>query len=952
MLPSLPSIPASAASSPQPILRKGSAIMNSMSHSRGVSSLPASPGVKIHMSFNLSDIPVSDSKHSVRASSEIPTMKITKVSGSSNLKRTSGSGDVQSSASEKIDSNSNNYTLTAADAPQIRFNARSDVGGLRRHGASGNVLADYTSLSLESTSQLGETPKLQDSSFQDSSLKRVNGSVDFVSEYDQHIVPDSVVEATPVVQNAQSDAPLKRVGGSNDILSASIHSLTSSERLASDRLVRQSAEMEVGRPSRQGTSAGLSSTNQHEASSRSSSSQAFSLYQNKDDSKSSLIRNSNVTKGSLSLSRSSKAEISWKKRNSMPSETISSYCPQSAGQPPQSNVKSTATSVGQPEHKREEVAPKDGKLDWKLDDNKSGRNVRDSQPITKPSEVVDPQQEVHSMPHYVTLRKKKATGKAADSEHNSQTGSLAHGQMERYSMADGLSPGPHPSNLNLPRPPTAGRVSPHVFTRSTVRATDSKVNVHSHDSDSKDCQDTKSVQARIVVEHYVKAGVSIVEDAAAPPLLLKHQRIERHSMYLSQSMDDQIERAAMEQMHKCVNAEISNPKLLSRHRWRYSMFCITRLPKESMSDHRRTDKSNPAIAARSKSDVIFSSKIRALMSGNRETSLVKALHKLLQLKTQFLHNLNRSQQRALCGVIEYVSTPKGAIIVKEGEERRHIYFILLGKCKKMGGGKSSQLSTLTDGDSFGSPIFGNWTATVQCVEETEFLRVSREEYAAIVNGVEDQKQTMLSVVSKIPHFVTPASNSIIRAAAKVGQHFTFKPQEPILHEGVENYSIFWIVKGTCHAVKLVAFLKRPVVPSSSSKDSGDVKNTGSKKYKLAEFEPGVTPIRTGEKVVTQLLTTREFGPGDYFPDVIGAETAGKLKFNRTDFLSRLRETRSNRMDARSYVSIIATTNVEIFGMTFVEYAEFATTDMLFETFSNGPNLRIPISELQQSVLKQ
>ncbi|KAJ3236099.1 Cyclic nucleotide-binding domain-containing protein 2 [Chytriomyces hyalinus] len=900
--------------------------MNSLSHSRGGASLPTSPGVKIHTSFNLSDIPVSDSKHSVRASSEIPTVKKTKVSGSSNLKRASGSGDVQSSASEKIDSNNNNYTLTAADAPQIRFNSRADVGGLRRHGASGNVLADYTSLSLESTSQLAETPKLQDASCQDSSLKRVNASVDFVSDYDQHTVPDSVVAVTPVVQNAQPDASLKRVGGSNDILSASIHSLTSSERLASDRLVRQSAETE-----------------------------AFSLYQKMDEPKSSLSRNSNVTKGSLSLSRSSKAEISWKKRNSMPSETIASYCAQGAIQPAQSNVKSTAISLGQPERKREEVTPnsnvaKEGKFDGKLDDTKSGRNVRDSQLISKPSEVADPHQDAHSMPHYVTLRKKKSSGKVPESVHNPQTGSLAHaqGQMERYSMADGLGATLHPSNLNLPRPPTVGRVSPQVFTRSTVRVTDSKVNVHNHDPDSKDGQDTKSVQARIAVEHYVTAGISIVEDAAAPPLLLKHQRVERHSMYLSQNMDDQIERAAIEQMHKCVNAEISNPKLLYRHRWRYSIFCITRLPKESLAD-RLTDRSNPA---RSKSDVIFSSKIRALMIGNRETALVKALHKLLQLKTQFLHNLNRTQQRALCGVIEYVSTPKGAIIVKEGEERRHIYFILLGKCKKKGGGKTSQSSTLTDGDSFGSPIFGNWTATVQCVEETEFLRVRREEYAAIVNDVEDQKQTMLSIVSKIPHFVAPASNSVIRAAAKVGQHFIFKPQEPILHEGVENYSIFWIVKGTCHAVKLVAFLKRPVVPSSSSKDSGDVKNTGSKKYKLAEFEPGVTPIRTGEKVVTQLLTTREFGPGDYFPDVIGAETAGKLKFNRADFLSRLRETRSNRMDARSYVSIIATTNVEIFGMTYVEYAEIATTDMLFELFSNAPNLRIPISELQQSVLKE
>ncbi|TPX68123.1 hypothetical protein CcCBS67573_g07294 [Chytriomyces confervae] len=877
MLPSLPSIPASAASSPQPVLRKGSAIMNSMSHSRGGASLPTSPGVKIHTSFNLSDIPVSDTKHSVRASSEIPTVKKTKVSGSSNLKRASGSGDVQSSASEKIDSSNNNYTLTAADAPQIRFNSRPDVGGLRRHGASGNVLADYTSLSLESTSQLAETPKLQDSSCQDSSLKRVNASVDFVSDYDQHTVPDSVVAVTPVVQNAQPDASLKRVGGSNDILSASIHSLTSSERLASDRLVRQSAEREVGRLSRQETSAGLSSANQHDTSSRSSSLQAFSLYQKMDEPKSSLSRNSNVTKGSLSLSRSSKAEISWKKRNSMPSETIASCCAQGVIQPAQSNVKSTAISLG-----REEVTPnsnveKEGKFDGKLDDTKPGRNVPDSQLISKPSEVADPHQDAHSMPHYVTLRKKKSTGKVPESVHNPQTGSLAHaqGQMERYSMADGLGATLHSPNLNLPRPPTVGRVSPQVFTRSTVRVTDSKVNVHNHDPDSKDGQDTKSVQARIAVEHYVKAGISIVEDAAAPPLLLKHQRVERHSMYLSQNMDDQIERAAIEQMHKCVNAEISNPKLLYRHRWRYSIFCITRLPKESTAD-RLTDRSNPA---RSKSDVIFSSKKNA--------------------KTAY-----------------------------------------------------QQSSTLTDGDSFGSPIFGNWTATVQCVEETEFLRVRREEYAAIVNGVEDQKQTMLSIVSKIPHFVAPASNSVIRAAAKVGQHFIFKPQEPILHEGVENYSIFWIVKGTCHAVKLVAFLKRPVVPSSSSKDSGDVKNTGSKKYKLAEFEPGVTPIRTGEKVVTQLLTTREFGPGDYFPDVIGTETAGKLKFNRADFLSRLRETRSNRMDARSYVSIIATTNVEIFGMTYVEYAEIATTDMLFELFSNAPNLRIPISELQQSVLKE
>ncbi|KAI8617511.1 hypothetical protein BC830DRAFT_93956 [Chytriomyces sp. MP71] len=203
----------------------------------------------------------------------------------------------------------------------------------------------------------------------------------------------------------------------------------------------------------------------------------------------------------------------------------------------------------------------------------------------------------------------------------------------------------------------------------------------------------------------------------------------------------------------------------------------------------------------------------------------------------------------------------------------------------------------------------------------------------------------------IPHFVNSASQQVLKAAARACQIFKFKPQDPILYEGVENYSIFWILKGSCRAVKLVPFLKRyqtavPLPPPSNMDDGMKLKKSLSRRYKLAEYEPGVTLLRQSDKVVTQLLTIDELGLGDMFPDMVGVTS----QLNGDDLITRLSDTSATRLDSRSYVSIIASSDVEIIGLTRVDYASIATDAMLKESFEATSRLRVPLTVLQQSVL--
>ncbi|KAI9351491.1 hypothetical protein BDR26DRAFT_851155, partial [Obelidium mucronatum] len=546
---------------------------------------------------------------------------------------------------------------------------------------------------------------------------------------------------------------------------------------------------------------------------------------------------------------------------------------------------------------------------------------------------------------------------------------------------------------SLPRPPTGTRNSTHIRRRSVKPE---KQTHHQQRSSSVILRESSTQQAPeepssslhldsgfpstvgLLLDSVVVGGVS--EDSLTtlePALLAKRKQVEETVVSRVLGLDGG-DVTTLSKMHGAVLSHLTREQGV-RHRWLYAIYCVLKLVRESMrnlkdqrchqqhlledlKDEKRVQH-NVFRTRQSKADTIYSCKVRALLQEKRTSNIIKAIQKILFMRSNFMYHLSSDQQIRLCSVLQFRAFSKSDIVVKEGRERKHVCFILSGECEISSERSKQTHNTLSNGDTFGNSTKGCWTATVRCKEDTELLIVSQNDYVEIMDlGNEEQIALHMKHLSEIPHFAKHQPyQHLLKPFASVSQLFSFHPQEPIIHEGVENFSVFWILSGTCRAVKLVPFLRRKEMATAAATPAAAAAAAAAKKkYMLAEYEPGTTVIQEGEKVVMQLLTIRELGPGDYFPDLTCHEydensnnSGGGLKGNvlsRSGLLARLNDTTPSRPDSRSYVSIIANTKVEILGMTRLDYTRLASTEMILESMSEGGKLRVPLDALQKSVL--
>ncbi|KAJ3108502.1 hypothetical protein HDU96_007515 [Phlyctochytrium bullatum] len=215
------------------------------------------------------------------------------------------------------------------------------------------------------------------------------------------------------------------------------------------------------------------------------------------------------------------------------------------------------------------------------------------------------------------------------------------------------------------------------------------------------------------------------------------------------------------------------------------------------------------------------------------------------------------------------------------------------------------------------------------VFSARILRMNDSEYIA----------SRLAALQKIPHFQN-VHPSILERMAQISQLHTFKARETIIKEGVENYLLYWIITGSCRAIKLVPFVKRRTTPACA---------VHSARYTVVPYV-NTASLQKGDEVSQQLLNIRELVAGDHFPDM--AAVINPDRFNKIELMSRLSSDNPNRLDARSYISIVTNTKVHAISMTRVDYARLATNDMILKTIADRSLLNIPVKELQASVLQK
>ena len=196
---------------------------------------------------------------------------------------------------------------------------------------------------------------------------------------------------------------------------------------------------------------------------------------------------------------------------------------------------------------------------------------------------------------------------------------------------------------------------------------------------------------------------------------------------------------------------------------------------------------------------------------------------------------------------------------------------------------------------------------------------------------------------QVPHFST-APGGFVERIAPFAQVINYEPNEYILHETVDNNKIFWLLKGTCHCIKMLPFVKKTLN-----------ENYGGKTVQINPFQLGKTALETGDEFFYEFATTHEVEIGSNFPELpapLGSSITEPVFYvNKKDYLEQLRNEDPFDLNSKSAVSIVAKTKVEVICINRVDYAVLASNDMILSIINSKDLYRIPILQLQESYLE-
>ena len=213
-----------------------------------------------------------------------------------------------------------------------------------------------------------------------------------------------------------------------------------------------------------------------------------------------------------------------------------------------------------------------------------------------------------------------------------------------------------------------------------------------------------------------------------------------------------------------------------------------------------------------------------------------------------------------------------------------------------------------------------------------------------IANVTDEKNIAFKMgkLEKIP-FMSATTSGFIEKVASFSKVITFEPNEPIILEDIDNLDIFWISTGTCRCVKLVPFVRKRV-------------RVGYDKTKLhiRAFDQNEVLSPEDEKY-NEMLQLRNLELGDHFPDIPASLTDAYNKgregsFDKEMYLQYMNKLDTTKTENRAFMSVIATTKVEVLAIPVHDFCKYLEASMLLRLLTDESVLRVTIKEIQDSHL--
>ncbi|XP_028516212.1 cyclic nucleotide-binding domain-containing protein 2 [Exaiptasia diaphana] len=194
-------------------------------------------------------------------------------------------------------------------------------------------------------------------------------------------------------------------------------------------------------------------------------------------------------------------------------------------------------------------------------------------------------------------------------------------------------------------------------------------------------------------------------------------------------------------------------------------------------------------------------------------------------------------QTSFCRVLKYDRYGRRRVIIRKGHIAQRLYFIFSGSvCVTDDEDEDSAFANTEDekaclkrGDYFGELAFLKnirRAATIVCLEQTEFLSVSREDFfeTGIDKCFARDLEKRIQFLSNHPLFVTWPRRSILHIA-EVSRVHAYHSDDVIVKNSTDSYWMYFITKGQSEVLRLVDLQSCPAYQKYFSKPNTSVETS-------------------------------------------------------------------------------------------------------------------------------
>lgn len=222
--------------------------------------------------------------------------------------------------------------------------------------------------------------------------------------------------------------------------------------------------------------------------------------------------------------------------------------------------------------------------------------------------------------------------------------------------------------------------------------------------------------------------------------------------------------------------------------------------------------------------------------------------------------IDEKELNIVIDAMEIMEAPFEAKVIVEGDRGDALYIVESGRldCKKVIKGTNTYLKTYKSGESFGElSLLYNVprAASITAVEDCVLYKLDRDTFNNIVKDAAMRRREMYEEFLKKVPLLKDLDNYDRTQISDAFKQRKFKQDELIIKEGEEGNEFYFVVEGTCSAMKVIEGVPTHVKPYASGDYFGELAliGDGLRKASIIVTSPEITVVSLDKATFNRCL---------------------------------------------------------------------------------------------------